>query len=406
MNIILGVCGSISAYKALDICRGLVKNGHGVKVVLTKGAEQFVRPEVFKYLGATDIFRFLDDFDPEKIADGSTVTHIHLAKWCDRLMVAPLSANTASLLAQGRGQDLLTSIFLALPREKPIILYPAMNTQMLDHPFVQENLKKLNSLKNIIIHPSAHGLLACGDQGDGKLSNVDEIVLTAPLHNILPANKKVLISTGATVAPLDPMRFLTNASSGKTGFYLAQQFLAQGYQVTVIATKTTTKDFDLLENLPHFELHRVSTTHQMRELVLRYFENTNLYISAAAICDFDFNFQDQKIKKLKSTQHLSYQLAPDILKEVLNLKKSGQKIIGFAAESHLTRSSLEEKWKSKPVDLLIGNTVNHGHQAQDQVQGFQQDFGEYLFFEKMNVSNLKKLSKMQLAQEIFQWSQS
>lgn len=166
MKILLGISGSISAYKSIDIARGLVKNGHEVKVVLTAGALKFVVPEVFTYLGVSDVYHAQEDFEHKN------VLHVDLARWCDTFLIAPLSANTLSRLARGEASDLLSSIFLALEPHKNVLIFPAMNTNMLYHPFTQENLKaveKIKTLPNVHVFPTDSGILACEEVGEGKL---------------------------------------------------------------------------------------------------------------------------------------------------------------------------------------------------------------------------------------------
>jgi phosphopantothenoylcysteine synthetase/decarboxylase len=191
MKILLGITGSISAYKTYDLCRGLVKAGHEVQVILTKGALEFIQPNTFKYLGAKSVFYPGADFDLTHYDESnkSNVLHIHLSKWCDKFIIAPLSANTLGKLAGGLCDDLLSSVFLALDK-KTSMFFPAMNTKMLEHPFVQENLDKLSSLENSYVHPTQSGLLACGDEGFGKLAPVDEIKDLIETYNPNKEQKK------------------------------------------------------------------------------------------------------------------------------------------------------------------------------------------------------------------------
>jgi phosphopantothenoylcysteine decarboxylase/phosphopantothenate--cysteine ligase len=178
MNITLGVTGSISAYKSIELLRLLIKEDHEVKVVLTKGALKFVRPELFSYLGASDVFSPEDDFSfPHKstTALAGNVLHVELAKWSEKLVIAPLSANSLSNLINANAGDLLSSLFLAWEKQKPILVFPAMNTHMYHHPFVQKNLRQLGELENLFLGPTQVGELACGDTGEGKLLETDKI---------------------------------------------------------------------------------------------------------------------------------------------------------------------------------------------------------------------------------------
>ncbi len=402
MRIILGVCGSISAYKSLDIARGLVKNGHEVRVILTSGGEKFVRPEVFNYLGCQEVYLAGDDFKyPAKKTDEDllgSVLHVALAKWCDRVSIAPLSANFLAKIVRGEAFDLLSSTLLALPKDKAQLYYPAMNTEMLSHPFTIENLENLKKIANkfpLFVHPTASGLLACGDEGEGKLPSVETIIDTTEAFNKLSTTKKILISTGATKAPLDSVRFLTNSSSGLTGYYLAKSALIAGHQVVVIAGEGSTEKLELLKALPSYELISVKTNDEMKSAVESHFKDSDCYISSAAIGDIEFSAEDQKLKKEKLTDSLPIKKANDILKGILSLKKPHQKIVGFAAETDLSEAMMLEKYNRKPVDLLVGTKVNNGLTGSIK-EGFANDGASYLLL-KDNKFSKKNLSKAELA---------
>jgi len=407
MRLIVGVSGSISAYKTLDVVRGLVKAGHEVKVILTSGALRFVVPQVFLYLGAKEVFGSQDDFEakapPSK--DQNPIPHIGLAKWAEKLIILPLSANTLSSLSQGVANDLLTSVFLAIPQSTPIIMYPAMNTNMLKHPFVQENLKKIEQLSQVHIVPPAQGLLACGEEGEGKLPEVENIIETVPFiqKRTNQKQKNILITTGATLSPLDPVRYLTNSSSGITGFYLARQALSEGHNVTVIAGKTATSKLDFLNVFNSYQLQRVVTPSEMKTAVLNKINSHDIYISSAAIGDIEFPLKNEKVKKTSLNKTLSIKKAPDILGLVLSEKCPHLKTIGFAAETNLSLEILENKWDKKPVDLLIGTKVNNGLvNEDDELQGFSNFEAEYSFMENRQIIFQGLLSKESLAQMILQ----
>lgn len=396
MNILLAVTGSISAYRALDICRSLTKNSHSVKVILTKGATEFVKPEVFKYLGAEAIFSFADDFNTHVYESNNKVLHIDLVKWCDRLVIAPASANTIAKLANGICDDLLSSIFLAIGI-KPVLIFPAMNSNMLEHPMTQANLQKLQSLNNIFIHPTESGELACGDEGFGKLPKPELIAEVIPLINLSTPKRTVLITTGATISPLDPVRYITNPSSGTTGYEFAKSYLANGDKVILVCGHNTTTQIENLRHLPNMIILQTNTTRQMQEAVLEHFETSDIYISSAALSDLEFEVSEKKLKKSDLNQSLSFQTAPDVLKSVLERKKH-QIVIGFAAETDTSESIFKEKWNRKPVDLLIGNLVNSG--ASSSKIGFGQDRNEYFFIKEGNIISKAVLTKSQLADKI------
>lgn len=403
MRILLNVCGSISAYKALDISRGLVKAGHQVRVVLSQGAKQFVIPQVFKYLGVEEVYLPEDDFKYPSVPSNGTVLHIELAKWCEKFVVAPLSANTLAKMAHGEASDLMLSTFLALGQNVPILLFPAMNEKMLENPLVKENFSKLERLfPNLIVCPTEYGELACGDMGKGKLLDVSKIIEIIPSISPLKLEepKHLLITTGATVAPLDPVRYLTNSSSGITGYYLALKALSLGHYVTVIAGKDATSKLDYLIGLPGYKLIRDNTTRDFQKSVLENIEKADCYISSAAIGDIEFEVCEEKVKKKNLNESLKIKKSPDILKNVLAIRKPEQKVVGFAAEVDLSEEMLRMKWEDKPVDLLIGTKVHNGLTNSDKVQGFNNENAEYKFLQDGKIIFQGTLSKKELAIEI------
>ena len=407
MKVLLGVCGSIAAYKTFDLARLLVNNGHEVKVVLTKGAKEFVRPQVYKYLGVKEVFSSMDDFKyPNNEAQNSTVLHIELAKWADKFVIAPLSANTLSKLAHGAANDLLSSIFLAIDQTKQILLFPAMNTNMLTHPFVKENfdlVEKVKTLPQVYVSPTLTGELACGDVGAGKLAPIEVISELIDTLDFNSNNKKVVITTGATISSVDPVRYLTNASSGKTGYEMARELLKSGFSVEVIAGKNATEKLDLLLSHPNYSLIRVVSTRDMLEAALKSVIDASVYISAAAISDIEFLQGDSKLKKNQLTDSLKISTAPDVLKNILELKNPALKVIGFAAETNLTEEILLEKWNRKKVDLLIGTHVSSGLTNNDkEAKGFQTDQATYSLLRDGNIFFNGQLSKRELSKKVLQ----
>lgn len=397
MKILLGVTGSISAYKSIDLARLLINSGHQVKVVLSQGALKFVVPEVFGYLGAESVHLDEDDFK------NKGVLHIELARWSDKLIIAPLSANTLSRFVNAEASDLLSSIFLAYEKTKPILVFPAMNTEMLTHPFVEENfekIKKLKSLNNIFVSGTNSGILACNDEGAGKLPTIFEIkelIETISLKN--SAQKKFVITTGATIAPLDPVRFLTNSSSGVTGFHLAHTYLSLGHQVNVIAGINSTDKLELLLKHPNFKLVRTKTVDDMFQAVHQEITNADYYLGSAAISDIEFDYIDGKIKKDQLNDSLKIKPAKDILKSIIELKLPHLKIIGFAAETDLSDEVLNKKFQSKPVDLLVGTKVHNGTNGKS-IEGFNNDNAFYRFKNKDKIVFEGNIAKSDLGNKI------
>lgn len=402
MNILLAITGSIASYKSYDVARKLVKNGHKVKVVLTSGALEFIKHETFRYIGVDEVYLPHDDFVPANLSSGNTVLHIELVKWADKMVVAPASANTLSRLATGITNDLLTSVFLAFGK-KPVLIFPAMNTEMWNNPRIQEHKSKLETLSNVgVINPVA-GLLACGDIGAGKFPEVDSVVDLIETYNpTLKKNKKIVITAGATASPLDPVRYLTNPSSGKMGISVAKAFLSSGYDVTVLAGHQCTDEVNNLQGHPGFKLLKTPTTQLMRDAAVKVFPDSDLYISTGAIADIEFDPAAIKLKKETMGTTLPFRQAADILKEILGLKKN-QKVVSFAAETETTKEVFMEKMNRKPVDLMIGNKVSNGLIGSPEVQGFQKSEGEYFFVETDKISSPVKLSKYELGQKLVGW---
>lgn len=406
-KILLGVCGSISAYRSYDVLRHWYKKGLEVKVVLTKGAEKFVQPELFRYLGASAVYTDADYFTPPREGfNNPYVLHIDLARWADLVVICPASANTLAHMAQGYAESLLDSVFLAAS-DKPIVLYPSMNTNMLAHNITQKNMDILRQLPNVFIHPATAGTLACGEIGDGKLPDVSRIGEFSPVINPLyldynsPHVKNVVITTGATISPLDPVRYLTNPSSGLTGYYLAIKYLVEGHRVTVVTGRKATEQLDYLTAHPGYTLHRVTTTTDMRDKVMELMPDMDLYISAAAPGDIEFAVKDTKLKKENLGDSLPILRAPDILLEVLQKRRKEQFVVGFAAESGSTQDIFIDKWHKKPVDLLIGNFVQHGLEEGGHPQGFSCEDNRYYIISKGEIQDVRTMTKVELAREIY-----
>lgn len=397
MNLLLAVTGSISVYKTYDLVRLLVKEGHTVKVVATIGAQKFIKLETYLYLGASEVFSHNDDFNLSTGENG--VRHIDLLKWADRMIIAPASANTIAKFANGFCDDLLSSIFLAR-KETPCFIFPAMNSGMLDNAATQRNISLLKELTNIYVHPTIAGELACGDIGLGKLANIDSISLISLHTNFIKSNRKVVITTGATIAPLDPVRYLTNPSSGITGFEIAKEFIQNGDEVVLIYGANCIPTILDLEMIPNVRIIEAKTTHKMLEVATQEFKDCDIYISAAAICDIEFELEHQKLKKTFLKDFIKIDKAPDVLANILKLRKN-QTIVSFAAETSKDKSIFQEKWNRKKVNLLIGNMVHSGHN-QEKV-GFGTNENEYFFIQDGEIKESKFLTKQKLAQQIYQF---
>ena len=402
MKILLGITGSIASYKSYDVTRQLVKNGHEVRVILTKGALEFIKPETFRYLGVEATYQPNDDFDPSQISKNENVLHVELSKWAQKLIIAPASGNTISRLATGITNDLLTSVFLCFVK-KPVLIFPAMNTQMWHNERIKEHVLKIQHSTHVGLIQPTSGLLACGDIGEGKFPEVNAVVdLIETYDPTLIKNKKVIITAGATASPLDPVRFITNPSSGKMGISVAKAFLAQGYEVLLLAGHQCSKDVHHLMGHPSFRLYQTPTTELMKKRALELFPESDLYISTGAIADIEFDPASIKLKKEAMGETLSFKKAADILKEILTLR-THQKVVSFAAETETTKEVFFEKMERKPVDLMIGNKVSNGLVGGNEVEGFQKNEGEYFFIEKDSMTGPIGLTKFQLGEKLVSW---
>lgn len=389
MNIVLAVCGSISAYKSYELLRSFIKENNNVKVILTKGALNFVNLEVFKYLGAQAVYSFDDDF---KAHEDAHILHIDLVKWMDKLIIAPASANTIAKMSSGVCDDLLTSTVLA-NTDKEIHVFPAMNTYMLHNPISQANFKKLVQ-RDFIIHPTDSGELACRDIGAGKLLELDAIRDLSLYSTPIKINKTITINTGATVSPLDTVRYLTNPASGKTGIEIAKVFLAKGYRVNLVCGHLMQKSVDSLKHIKHLNIVHTSTTNDMFKACEKLFKGSDVYISSAAISDISFEKSEQKLKKENFNGSLKFNTEIDILKTLASTK-ANQIVIGFAAESELNTEKLKDKMNSKFMDILIANKVNSG--LNSALIGFGQDQNEYLIIDKSLDATKINMTKKELA---------
>lgn len=395
MKILLGVTGSISAYKTYDIVRNLIKQGNMVRVILSSGALQFIKPETFRYLGAEQTYLPGDDFNLDQTM--KNVLHIDLKDWCDILAIAPASANTIAKLSAGYCDDLLSSVFLTAEKKVKLI-FPAMNTQMYINKTTQRNLNLLRELENTLIHTPDIGELACGEQGIGKLPSPQTISEFIDCYPILQNTRKILITTGSTVAPLDPVRYLTNPASGKTGYELTKSYLKKGCKVTLIYGSLSNIPVDALKEHPNLKLVKATTTQDMFEKVNIYFEDCDVFISSAAVSDIEFNQCKSKMKKSATSKNLEFDWAKDILGTMVKKKNPKQKIISFAAETNNLNENFSNKWNSKPVDLMVGNKVHNGFKGRPQ--GFGQNKNQYFFIKNGAVAEEKELSKTELSKFI------
>jgi len=353
-RILLGVTGSIAAYKAADICSRLGKLDADVHVVLTANAAQFVGAPTFRALTRNPVLQ--DVFDEP---DSQRIAHIDLAQSADLVLVAPASANLMAKLAHGIADDLLTTCLLATPAATPLLVAPAMNTVMWEHPATVANVRTLIDRKVQFVEP-ATGLLACLDVGQGKLAEVDDIV-RAVLSNLDRTNElegqEYLVTAGATREPLDPVRFLSNRSSGRMGFAVAEEALRRGASVTLVSGPTG------IAPPRGARLIRIETAAQMLDACLENAARCDVFVGAAAVADYTpQTVASQKIKKDNSdadSNALILRLCrtDDILATIGLRKRPEQIIVGFAAETEHLIGHARRKLKEKNADLIVANDV-------------------------------------------------
>ncbi len=347
-NILLGVSGGIAAYKSAEIVRHLRKVGASVHVVMTKSAEEFITPLTLQALSGNRVSTELLDVEAE-----AAMGHIELAKWADGILIAPATANTLARLANGRGDDLLSTITLAF--DGPISLAPAMNQAMWGDERTQDNIKKLETQNFQICGPGS-GEQACGDVGMGRMLEPLEILdlFSYSFNEGKMAGKSILITAGPTQEPIDPVRFITNRSSGKMGYSLAQSAIDYGAKVTLISGPVN------LEPPSNCNFISIKTADEMFEAVMHHVNDKDVYIGTAAVSDYKpAKMQNNKIKKDGSNSSITLELEEnkDILKSVSALKHRPF-VVGFAAETNDVIENAEKKLSSKDLDLIVANDVS------------------------------------------------
>ena len=383
-KILLIICGGISAYKSLELIRLFKKNGARVKTILTKNAKEFVTPLSISSLSQEKVYD--DIFSAENEAE---MDHISLSRWADAVLVAPITANTISKVASGNAEDLASTVLLA--SNKQIFLAPAMNVRMWEHPSTKENILKLKSFGHKIIGPEI-GDMACGEYGEGKMTEPNEIVNTLKNYfSNLDKNKKLkaLVTAGPTNEYIDPVRFITNKSSGKQGYEIAKCLRDNGFDTTLISGKTSIKPLDGVNFVS------VETAEEMFKESLNNLP-TDVAIFSAAVSDFKVkNYKSTKIKKNEEF-NLELEKNIDILNHISNHNSLRPKItIGFAAETNNLSTNAKEKLNEKNCDWVIANDVS------DQTIGFGSDFNKIsIFYKDKPEENFEKMSKSLVAEEI------
>ena len=385
-KILLIVCGGISAYKSLDLIRSFKKKGAKIKTILTKSAKEFITPLSVASLSQEKVYS--DLFNPENEAE---MDHISLSRWSDVIIVAPTTANTISKLSAGSSDDLASTVILA--SDKKIFLAPAMNVRMWEHPSTKENIKKLKRFGYKFLGPKI-GEMACGEFGEGKMMEPNEIVgyIENYLINFNKNKKyKALVTAGPTHEYIDPIRFIANKSSGKQGFELAKSLLKKGFETTLISGPTSLR----IDNEINFI--EVETADQMFKATQNNLP-VDVAIFSAAVSDF--KAIEKRKKKIKKKDYLNLNLEKniDILNYVSNHNSLRPNIvIGFAAETNDIKSNAKKKLMEKNCDWIIANDVSN------KAIGFGSDFNEVTIFyknKKMADEKLDLKTKSKISDEI------
>jgi len=382
-QIVLGVCGGIAAYKAVDLLRALEKCGACIRVIMTKNAQAFVGPLTFEALSGHPVWT--DMFGPRHDAP---FRHIAWADEGDAVVIAPATANIIGKMAHGIADDPLTTFVLAV--RAPILVCPSMNVRMYENRAVQDNIKRLEQAGTKVLHPES-GPLACGHEGPGRLPDVEtiaeELRSLLCVHDL--AGERILITTGPTQEPIDPVRFLSNPSSGKMGHALARVARRRGAEVVLISGPTALPD-------PHgVRVVRVRTAEEMFNAVMEHIEQTTIVVKAAAVSDWrPVSLFEHKVKKEEVVDSRLEQ-TPDILK-ALGENKQGRILIGFAAETQDLRENASAKLTAKNLDLVVANIVGRTD------SGFGSDTNEVsLFYKDGRIEALPLMDKRDLADMIF-----
>jgi len=384
-TVVVGVTGGIAVYKALDVISRLRKADINVHVIMTESAMEFVTPLSFQSLSQNMVVHHM--FDEPKAWE---IQHISLAKKADLMLIVPATANIIGKVANGIADDMLSTTIMAT--KAPVIFAPAMNTNMYNNPIVQENINKLKNYGYRFISPDS-GRLACGDIGDGKLANselIAEVAISALYDNKDLMGKKVLVTAGPTISPIDPVRFITNRSTGKMGYAIAEEARDRGAEVVLVSGPSDLKaPFGVT-------VVKVDTNEEMYNAVLKEYENSDIVIKSAAVADYKSkNYSNEKIKKSEGDLVLQFIRDNDILKTLGELKKH-QILVGFAAESNEVLENAKGKLEKKNLDYIVANDIT------DKEAGFAKDSNKVTIIKRKGEAiHLETMSKRAVANELF-----
>ncbi|MBP2069753.1 bifunctional phosphopantothenoylcysteine decarboxylase/phosphopantothenate--cysteine ligase CoaBC [Anaerococcus nagyae] len=380
-NILLGVSGGIACYKTLELCSRLVKKNVNIKVIMTESAKEFVRPVTFETMAKGLVYSDMWEGHHEE------VHHIELPKWADLMLIAPTSASTIGKMANGIADNFLIASYLAC--QKDVIIAPSMNTQMLLNPATQRNLQTLREYGVKVIAPES-GVLACNTVGDGRMEEPKNIVkyLEDYFTDKDLVGKKIIVSAGPTIEPIDYVRYITNHSSGKMGYNIANEAKKRGADVTLVSGPVNPFEINGINKI------EVKTNEEMKNAIEENFDDASALIMAAAPVDYrPSTVSDRKIKKSGESINFEFIENLDILK-YFGSKKKDQTIIGFAAETDDLIENANKKLNVKNADYIVANDLKK------EGAGFNTDTNVASFISKDGVKDLEIMSKKELANEI------
>lgn len=383
--VVVGVSGGVAVYKALDVISRLRKKDVEVHVIMTKSATEFVTPLSFQSLSQNMVIT--DMFAEPKAWE---IQHISLAKKADLMLIVPATANIIGKVANGIADDMLSTTIMAT--KAPVVFCPAMNTNMYENPIVQRNISLLKELGYEFIEP-ASGRLACGDEGKGKLQDTEIIAeeILRRLHSTKDLlGKKVVVTAGPTMVPIDPVRILTNRSSGKMGYSIAEEARDRGAEVVLISGPTS------LRKPNGIKVIDIKTNEDMFNAIKNEFKDADIVIKSAAVADYKAkNYSNEKIKKTGDDLNLIFERDRDILKTLGDMKEN-QILVGFAAESSNLKENAKGKLERKNLDYIVANDISKPE------TGFASDENKVTIISKSGEEvSLEKMSKREVAKNIF-----
>ncbi len=384
-HILLGVTGGIAAYKSTDIIRRLQEQGACVRVVMTESAEQFIGKVTLQALSGHPVYQNMF------VSDNRVMEHIDLARWADKILIAPATANTIAKLASGQADDMISTLCLAA--DCPVAIAPSMNHAMWDNAATQKNIATLKTRGIQIISPDS-GDQACGENGEGRLKETGALIRELLSDSTLLAGKKVLITAGPTREAIDPVRYISNHSSGKMGYALAQQARLAGAEVTLVSGPT---------NLPQpagIYFINVTSAAEMHSATMKHANDADIFIGAAAVADYrPIEYADNKIKKTADNLEIKLTKNPDILADVANIKEPPF-CVGFAAETQNLEKNARIKLTKKKLNLIVANFV--GKTATGDDIGFNSNKNAVTVISHAETIHFPENTKKELAKQLIQ----